>query len=78
VTHLTTLVMVCGRLSFSCWLILVRPHVLPFLATYCGNAVWWKKAELRHDGGSAFRIWPLYCEVLKNLSNSLRESPVKL
>jgi hypothetical protein len=26
--------------------------LLAILATYSGNAFWWKKADLRHDGGN--------------------------
>jgi hypothetical protein len=39
--------------------------LLAILATYSGNAIWWKKADLQHDGGNtqfACRIWPLYGE----------------
>jgi len=25
---------------------------LAILATYSGNVVWWKKADLHHDGGN--------------------------
>jgi len=26
--------------------------LLAILATYWGNAIWWKKADLHHDGGN--------------------------
>ena len=26
--------------------------LLAVLATYSGSAIWWKKADLHHDGGS--------------------------
>jgi hypothetical protein len=41
--------------EFSCWLIFGEAScssLLAILATYSGNAVWWKKDEIHHDGGS--------------------------
>ena len=41
--------------EFSCWLLFGETFCSLFLvnlATYFGNAFWWKKADLRNDGGN--------------------------
>jgi len=50
VIQLTTLMLVWAG-EFSCWLILVRSFVF-FVVGCPGHLLWWKKADLHHDGGN--------------------------
>jgi hypothetical protein len=47
--------MLVWTVEFSRWLIFGEASfssLLAILANYSGKAIWWKKAELHHDGGS--------------------------